>query len=95
MGTILISQRVTATFKENMVQSQEAVSCSRELPAHTEHPREHRRPLAPTLPAQDSTYSLLPGIVLVTTADPASEVINPTSPEAWLKNATRMRARGL
>jgi len=92
MGIILLSQRVMATFKENTVQSQQALSCGRESPAHTECRREHRRPPAPTLPTQDSAYSPLPGIVLVTTADPASGV-TPPGPHKLGGNPTQLRAR--
>lgn len=75
MGTILVSQKVMATFKENMVQKSrspflfQGITCT-----SSSYP--------PYLGLQ---YSLLPGIVLVSTADPASKVI---SPSAWLNRPT-------
>lgn len=61
MGTISVSQRVTATFKGNIVQSQEAISHSKASPAHSI--------TAPWL-QRDHRSSLLPGAVLLTAAKP-------------------------
>lgn len=56
MGTISVSQRVTATFKGNTVQSQEAISHSKESPAHS---------IAAPWLQKDHMCSLLPGAVLL------------------------------